>query len=75
VGVGSRIRGYLVENGIKQKYVAKMSGISESKLNLALNEKRHLKFEEYEVICWVLNVGVDEFLTPHKPVRKAKEVL
>jgi hypothetical protein len=26
-----------------------------------------LTFEEYENICWALNVGVDRFLTPKKP--------
>lgn len=67
--IGSKIKDYLIENGIKQKYLAEMSNISESKLNLALNDKRHLKFEEYEVICWVLKVGVDQFLTPKKPLK------
>lgn len=70
MGIGSKIKDYLIEKGIKQTYLAKMSNISESKLNLTLNDKRHLKFEEYETICWVLGVGVDQFLTPKKPIKK-----
>lgn len=73
MGIGTMIKDYLDENGIKQTYLAKMAHIAESKLNLVLNEKRNLKFEEYEVICWVLKVGVDQFLTPRKPIKKEKK--
>lgn len=65
--VGSKIKDFLDESGITQKYVSEKAKIELPKLNLALNGKRRLTFEEYENICWALNVGVDRFLTPKKP--------
>jgi DNA-binding Xre family transcriptional regulator len=64
------IKKFLQDNGIKQYHLARVSKIAESKLNLMLKEKRHIKPEEYEVICWALGVGVDKFLAPHKPIAK-----
>ena len=75
MGVGQKIKDYLEKNGIKQKYLAEMSHISEPKLNLTLNGKRRMKFEEYEVICWVLKVGVEQFLTPRKPEKKTSRTV
>lgn len=67
MNVGKRIFEYLKQNGISQTHISKESGIPLPKLNLALNGKRRLTFEEYEEICWVLGVSVDQFLSPRKP--------
>ncbi len=37
------------------------------RINLALNGKRRMTFEEYELICGAVNVGTDKFLEPRKP--------
>lgn len=65
--VGARIKSYLVDRGISQAYVSEKSGIPPAKLNLALNGKRRLTFEEYEVLCGVLSVDAGRFLHPHLP--------
>lgn len=65
--IGTRIKQYLVNSGISQAYVSEKSGIPPVKLNLALNGKRRLTFEEYEVICGVLSVEAGRFLHPHLP--------
>jgi predicted XRE-type DNA-binding protein len=72
VGVGLEIKKYIEENNIQQNNLSITSGIEAPKLNLALNEKRRLKFEEYEILCYCLNVGVDKFLKPRKPIIKKK---
>lgn len=68
--VGSKIKNYLDESGITQKYLSEKANIELPKLNLALNGKRKMTFEEYENICWALGVGVDRFLTPKKPEKR-----
>lgn len=62
--VGQKIKTYLEENGISQVYVAKKANINAQKLNLSLNGNRKISFEEYELICGALGVGVDKFLQP-----------
>ena len=70
--VGSKIKNYLDESGITQKYLSEKANIELPKLNLALNGKRKMTFEEYENICWALGVGVDRFLTPKKPKKRVR---
>ncbi len=65
--VGNKIKSYLDESGITQKYLSEKAKIELPKLHLALNGKRKMTFEEYENICWALGVNVDRFLTPKKP--------
>jgi len=65
--VGLKIKTYLDSNGISQTYVSNMTRIPLPKLNLALNGKRKMTFEEYELICGAVNVGTDKFLEPRKP--------
>ena len=67
MNVGKRVFEYLKQHGISQTHISKESGIPLPKLNLALNGERRLTFEEYEEICWVLGVSVDQFLSPRKP--------
>lgn len=74
MGVGLKIKKYIEENNIQQNSLSIASGIEAPKLNLALNEKRRLRFEEYEILCYCLGVGVDKFLAPRKPSKKEKRV-
>ena len=62
MSVAAKIFLYMRVNNITQVYVSKKSGITTSKLNLTLNEKRRLKFEEYEAICFALDLPVGTFL-------------
>ena len=65
--VGQKIKGYLEDSGISQTFVSNKTGIPVQKLNLSLNGNRKLQFEEYELICGALAVGVDKFLEPKIP--------
>lgn len=60
--VGLKIKQYLEENGISQVYISRKTHIPSVKLNLSLNGKRRLTFDEYAAICGVLNVNTDKFL-------------
>lgn len=68
--VGLKIKKYLEDNGISQTFLSRKTGISLPKVNLALNGNRRLTFEEYESICWALNVNTDKFLQPRMPAEK-----
>ena len=65
--VGLKIKVYLEEKGVSQTFISKKTGIDLPKLNLALNGNRRLTFLEYEMICWALEVGTDQFLQPREP--------
>lgn len=67
MGVGQKIKAYLKDHGISQKYLARCTNIGITKLNVSLNGHRKLSFDEYELICGALNVGTDTFLTPRTP--------
>ena len=67
MNVGLKIKNYLGIKGISQAHVSRQTGIPSPKLNLALNGKRALQFEEYEIICGVLGVNTDFFLKPRLP--------
>ncbi len=66
--VGLKIKSFIEESGISQTFISEKSRIPLPKLNLALNGKRRMTFEEYEIICGVLNVNTDRFLTPKRPL-------
>ena len=55
------------EIGMSQIELSKKSNIAPAKLNLTLNSKRRMTFDEYQVICYVLGVGVDTFMSPRPP--------
>ena len=64
---GMRIREYLDQHGITQVFLSSRTVIPTSKLNLSLNGKRRMTFDEYERICWALNVAPETFIEPHAP--------
>lgn len=70
--VGAQIKEYLDSSGISQTFLSGKSGIPLTKLNLALNSKRRLTFDEYERICGALDVNTDRFLTPRKNTERRK---
>lgn len=70
MGVGADIKKYLLEKNIPQTVLSIDTHIPLPKLNLALNEKRRLTFEEYELICGALSLPVNMFLKPRFPNSK-----
>ena len=65
--VESKIKQYLEENHIQQKVLSEVTGIPIPRLNLTLNGRRNLKFDEYELICGALRVDVNTFLEARIP--------
>ena len=65
--VEQRIKEYLDEQGITQVWLSRKTGLDINKLNAALNGKRRITLEEYEGICWALDVPADKFLEARKP--------
>lgn len=65
--VGAKIKSFIDEHNISQTDLSVKTRIPASKLCLSLSGKRRLTFLEYQVICWALGVGVDEFMEPKPP--------
>lgn len=61
--LGERIKNYLSEVGLKHIAVAEKAGFSLNTFSAMLNGKRKITAEEYFVICKVLNVPLDTFVT------------
>lgn len=60
--VGKRIREYLLNNGIKQGFVAEKVGITNAKMSEICNKGRSIECEVYYRICKVLNVPFETFM-------------
>ena len=61
------IKAYIENTGLKQKAIAKKAGLDESKLCMALQEKRKLEAGEYATICKALGVPMTKFVKPRLP--------
>ena len=59
--LGSKIKGYLDENGIRYSHVSEKTGIPMNVLSPMLNEKREIKATEYFLICSVLGLPLEKF--------------
>jgi hypothetical protein len=70
MGVGFKIKEYIESNNILQTNLSIDTHIPLPKLNLALNEKRKMTFEEFELICGALEVPVSKFLSPKLPTKR-----
>ena len=60
--VRNAIKQYLVQNGIKQTYLAEKIGMSAPILSALLNGKRSFEIEEYISICDALNLPYEYFM-------------
>ena len=65
--VGAKIKQFIDNQKISQIWLSQKTNIPPAKLNLSLSGKRKMTFPEYQVICWALGVGVDEFMEPKPP--------
>ena len=60
--VGSKIKEYLDNNGIKQTFLAKETVISDSRISKILNQGVSIDCIDYYRICKALNVPLGSFL-------------
>lgn len=69
--VAEKIRVFLQKHGIEAACLSQKTGISVQKLELILQGKRRLNFEDYAAICRALRVDMSTFLEPCVPPRRA----
>ena len=60
--VGAKIKEYLQEHGITQKFVAEKVGLTSSQMSDICAKGRNIDCVTYYKICRVLNVPLEEFL-------------
>lgn len=60
--VYEKIKKYMEENGVKQNYLSKKSGIPENTLSMILNGKRKLYADEMVLIIDALNATPNEII-------------
>lgn len=60
--VQKRLAAYMRDHGIKQQFVAKETGIAQSKLSYILNGQLMLKADDLEKILKVLNLDPNEVI-------------
>lgn len=58
-----KLKEYISENGLKQKYISENSGISEVALSKILNNKKKCGVDEYLAICAAINQPFERFIT------------
>lgn len=59
--LGKLIKTYIEFKGLKQRTIAKKSGLSPQTLNDILNERRKIEVTEYFAICKSLEVSTEYF--------------
>ncbi len=58
-----KLKRYIEQSGIKQKFISEKTGIPEPTLSLILNGKRKCEVGEYASICNILGVEFQYFVT------------
>lgn len=58
--VCDRLKLYITRNGIKQKVIAKKSGLTENQISQILNGKRGISADEFEIICNAMNANPND---------------
>ncbi|MDB8802749.1 hypothetical protein PN294_11150 [Romboutsia sp. 1001216sp1] len=62
MSICSKLNDYIKENNISKEDVSKLTGISLKCLDLSLDGKRTLSFEEFEKILIVIGEKADTFI-------------
>ena len=62
-----KISAYLADNGIKQNFLARKTGIKPSTLSAKLKGTTKLSSEDIEAICGVLNKTPNDFMEARLP--------
>lgn len=61
--VGAKIKAYLVENGIKQTFLAQKAGLTDSRVSDICNgSAQRIDCIEYYKICKALNLDLEYFM-------------
>lgn len=60
--IGKKIKEYLNEKGLKQRYLAQQTGLSDSAVSDICNNDRKIDCIEYYKICRALDVPLDYFM-------------
>ena len=60
--VYQKVKQYLKDHGIQQRFVADKCNISQSTFNAMLNGKRTMYAEDLRLICLTLNVSPELFI-------------
>ena len=60
--IGTLIKDYLAENGIKQSFLCEKTGFTATKLSEICGGNRGLSVIDYGKICIALNVSFDTFM-------------
>ena len=60
--ISDQIAQYLKDEGIKQSFISKKTGIGKVTLSQTLLGKRKLPADEYKLICDALGVSLDKFV-------------
>lgn len=61
MNINERLNIYVNENGIKQAYIAKKTGLSTDTISKILNGNRRILANEFLQICSVLNIDPNIF--------------
>lgn len=61
MNINERLNIYVNENGIKQAYIAKKTGLSSDTISKILNGNRRILANEFLQICNVLNIDPNIF--------------
>lgn len=62
--INQRLNAYLIENGIKQRYLAKKTGISDDRISKIMSGGRKLLATEFLDICAALGLDPRDFQNP-----------
>lgn len=62
MSIAKEIRIYLTKNNISQTWLSIQTGITLTKLNMALNGKRKMSIDEYAKIVEALNIDANTFI-------------
>ena len=65
-----KLKRYIEQNGIKQKFISEKTSIPEPTLSLILNGKRKCEVGEYASICNALGVEFELFVSPAEPEKE-----
>ena len=55
-----KLEEYIEKSGYKKSFIAKQIGITRYALILKINNKSEFKATEIEILCTLLNIGVEE---------------
>lgn len=60
--VQTRLKDYVKSNGIKQRYIAKATGLPEYLISDIFCMRREMKADEFAKICIVINKNPNDFV-------------